>query len=86
MGVADIFGVYFPPSDSVYLVPILAVAAFEGRLRLDPTRNNQQRGVRLAADYEIDRWTPERLSELVTDPSQTSSTANVSQAAGSPLS
>lgn len=63
-GLADIFGVYFPPTSSVYLVPIDAVAAFEGRLRLEPTRNNQRRSIRFAVDYEIDRWTPESLREL----------------------
>lgn len=63
VGLADIFGVYFPPTSAVYLVPLDAVAAFEGRLRLEPTRNNQRRRIRLAADYEIDRWTPESLRE-----------------------
>src|ERR1700746_3087726 len=42
LGWADIFGVYFPPADRVFLVPIDAVAAFVGRLRLEPTRNNQR--------------------------------------------
>jgi hypothetical protein len=64
-GLADLFGVYLPPRDSVYLVPLDAVAGFQGRLRLEPTRNNQQRGVRFAADYEIDRWTSERLARVV---------------------
>ena len=65
LGRADIFGVYFPPTDSVYLIPIEAIPRFGGRLRLEPTRNNQRRGIRMAADYEIDRWTPERLAALV---------------------
>jgi hypothetical protein len=43
VGLADIFGVYFPPRQAIYLVPIDGVANFEGRLRLEPTRNNQQR-------------------------------------------
>jgi hypothetical protein len=63
-GLADIFGVYFPPNESVYLVPIDAVADTEGRLRLEPTRNNQRRRVRLAADYEIDRWTLDSLRKI----------------------
>jgi PD-(D/E)XK endonuclease len=63
VGLADIFGVYFPPTSTVYLVPIDAVAAFEGRLRLEPTRNNQRRLIRYAAEYEIDRWSPESLTE-----------------------
>jgi hypothetical protein len=65
LGLADLFGVYFPPQESVYLVPVDAVGAHEGRLRLEPTRNNQRRRVRLAADYEIERWTPNALRELV---------------------
>src|SRR5664279_1212425 len=67
-GLADIFGVYFPPMRSVYLVPIDAVAEFRGSLRLEPTRNNQQRGIRFASDFEIDRWTADSLRELVSDP------------------
>jgi hypothetical protein len=50
----------------VYLVPIDGVAEFEGRLRLDPTRNNQKRGIRFAADFEIDRWSLEALREIAT--------------------
>jgi hypothetical protein len=65
LGRADIFGVFFPPNQTVYLVPIDAVADFEGRLRLDPPLNNQKRRVRLAADFEIDRWTPEAIYQAV---------------------
>jgi hypothetical protein len=64
LGIADIFGVYFPPNRSVYLVPIDAVADFEGRLRLEPPLNNQKRRVRLAADYEIERWTADALIQV----------------------
>ena len=64
-GLADVFGVYFPPAESVFLVPLDAVAESEGRLRLDRPRNNQRRGIRFAADYAIDRWTPAALHELV---------------------
>jgi hypothetical protein len=65
-GVADLFGIYFPPSDQVFLAPIEAVAASEGRLRLTPTRNNQRKGIRLAADFEIGTWTEERFARLAT--------------------
>jgi len=61
LGLADIFGVYFPPNATVYLVPLDSIAQFEGRLRLKPPLNNQRRKIRLASDYEIDRWTPESL-------------------------
>ena len=63
-GRADLFGVYFPPEASVFLVPIGDVTQ-AGRLRLEPTRNNQQRRIRWAADYAIDRWTPADLHALV---------------------
>jgi hypothetical protein len=62
-GLADIFGVYFPPTSAVYLVPLDAVAEFEGRLRLKPPLNNQRRKIRLAAEYEIDRWSQEALRD-----------------------
>jgi hypothetical protein len=62
---ADLFGVYFPPGDQVYLVPIEGVAPFQGRLRLEPTRNNQKRGIRFASDFEIGTWTEDRLAGLV---------------------
>jgi|SRR5215211_1251566 len=61
VGLADIFGVYFPPNSTVYLVPLDSIARFEGRLRLDPPLNNQRRKIRLASEYELDRWTPESL-------------------------
>jgi hypothetical protein len=44
-GHADIFGVFFPKTTSVYLVPLDSVAPTGGRLRLEPTRNNQKRGI-----------------------------------------
>jgi PD-(D/E)XK endonuclease len=65
VGLADIFGVYFPPNQAVYLVPIDAVAQFEGRLRLEPTLNNQRRKIRPAVDFEIDRWTADSLRDMV---------------------
>ncbi len=64
-GLADIFGVYYPPTESVYLVPIESVARFEGRLRVTPTRNNQEQGVRHAVDFEIDRWHVDSLREVM---------------------
>lgn len=64
LGVADVFGIYFPPDHSAYLVPVEAIPGFKGRLRLGPTRNHQRKGVRFAADFEIDRWSPEALREI----------------------
>ncbi|MGV1047960.1 MAG: group I intron-associated PD-(D/E)XK endonuclease [Solirubrobacterales bacterium] len=65
LGLADIFGVYFPSTRSVYLVPVTAVPGFKGHLRLGPTRNNQRKGVRFAFDFEIDQWSREGLRRLV---------------------
>jgi hypothetical protein len=64
-GRADVFGVYFPGNGKVYLVPVGTLRT-ESRLRLIPTRNNQTRRVRLAADYAIDRWSAATLVEVVT--------------------
>lgn len=62
-GLADVFGAYLPANDMVYLVPV--GSRFTPRLRLAPARNNQRRGVRFAADYELSRWTVESLREIV---------------------
>jgi hypothetical protein len=51
IGLADIFGVYCPSTGQVYLVPVRDVPRFDVFLRLEPTRNNQQVGVRYARDY-----------------------------------
>jgi hypothetical protein len=34
-------------------------------LRLEPTRNNQKRGIRFATEFEIGAWTEDRLAGLV---------------------
>ncbi len=63
VGRADLFGVYFPPRQAVYLVPV-NISSHEGRLRLEPTRNNQRRRVRWAADYAIGQWSAEALHDV----------------------
>jgi hypothetical protein len=69
MGLADIFGVYFAPTRSVYLVPVRYVSTFYVKLRVEPPRNNQRRNVRFADEYEFDRWTVEALRGVASDPS-----------------
>jgi hypothetical protein len=64
VGLAHIFAVYFPPKKLVYLVPLDAVGGFRGYLRLEPARNNQQRKVRFASDFEIDCWSVGQLLEV----------------------
>ena len=50
-GQADVFGVYFPDRDEVYLVPVEEVGRNLGVLRLVPPKNGQTKGVRMAASY-----------------------------------
>lgn len=63
-GRADVFGVYFPVNRKVYVVPVGSLRT-ECRLRLEPTRNNQKRRVRLAEEYEIERWSAAALLDVV---------------------
>jgi len=65
LGLADIFGVYFPVGDSIYLVPVAIASGYGVRLRLSDPRNNQRKGIRFAADYALDRWTHADLRGLV---------------------
>lgn len=65
LGLADIFGVYCPATGSVYLVPVHEVPTSTAYLRIEPARNNQQRGIRYAADYEVDRLRVDSLCEVV---------------------
>ncbi len=53
-GEADYFGVYSPEMSKVYLVPVDDVPiGSKAMLRLHATKNNQQKGVKWAHDYEI---------------------------------
>ena len=55
-GRADVFGVYSPQLDRVFIVPVKGCANFQARLRLVPTRNNQQHLVKYASDYAVEDW------------------------------
>jgi PD-(D/E)XK endonuclease len=55
-GRADYIAVHVPELASLYVLPVDDCPSFAGRLRLDPPRNNQRRGIRFACDYEFDRW------------------------------
>ncbi len=52
-GEADYFGVYSPDTGKVYLVSVDDTPSSGATLRLHPSKNNQQKGVRWAQDYEI---------------------------------
>jgi hypothetical protein len=55
-GDIDEFAVFCPDLGSVYRIPIEDMPATRiGTLRVAPTRNNQAKGIRLAAAYEIAR-------------------------------
>ena len=52
----DFFAVFCPETDGVYLVPIEDVPTRSfARLRVEPSRNGQERFVRHAAPYEVGR-------------------------------
>lgn len=51
IGKADLFGVYFPPLDTVYLIPVSECPVTIPTLRLIPPRNGQRLKIRYAIDY-----------------------------------
>src|SRR5439155_26640702 len=50
-GEIDLFGVYSPELDQVYLVPVADAPSRGCYLRLSPARNGQAKGIRWAEDY-----------------------------------
>lgn len=52
-GQADVFGIYCPETDGVYLVPVEDVPERHGSLRVEETRNNQRSKIRWARNYEL---------------------------------
>lgn len=52
-GPVDYFAVYYPDNRGIYLIPIDQVTTNETRLRLSPARNNQEKNIRWAKDYEL---------------------------------
>ena len=70
-GRADLFGVYLPNTQAVYLIPVDQVPS-AARLRLEPTRNRQRARVRFAADFEFAQWTRDDLRRVI-EPEEMSS-------------
>jgi hypothetical protein len=63
----DYFAVHCPETTGVYLVPIADLPLKrQGALRVEPARNNQRRGIRLAERYEIARVDLQRSASVVT--------------------
>jgi hypothetical protein len=61
IGRADLFGVLLGDTGEVYLIPVSETARHEGRYRLEPTRNNQQKLIRFAEPYLFQNWDPAEL-------------------------
>lgn len=59
-GRADVFAVSCPTRDEVYVLDVQTTPKRGAWLRLTPSRNNQVRGIRFAADHTVERWV-ERL-------------------------
>lgn len=55
-GRADHIAVYVHELARVFVVPVEECPSSKGYLRLDPTRNNQKRRVRLAENYALESW------------------------------
>jgi hypothetical protein len=52
-GEAEIFLIYCPETERIYAVPVDEAPASSGSLRVKPTRNGQEDGIRWARDYEL---------------------------------
>lgn len=52
-GQIEMFAVYSPDLDKVYLVPVDVVGEKGATLRIDPPSNNQTKGVRYASEFEL---------------------------------
>jgi PD-(D/E)XK endonuclease len=56
LGEVDYFAVYCPQNGKTYFIALdekLGATSTDYRLRLLPTKNNQEKNIRLAADYEL---------------------------------
>ena len=52
-GQCDYFAVYCEELNKIYLIPVDQVGATRANLRLVPAKNNQEKNVRWARDYEL---------------------------------
>jgi hypothetical protein len=48
--------VHVPDPEGLFMIAVEQCPRFKGILRLDQPKNNQRRRIRLAVDYEFDRW------------------------------
>jgi hypothetical protein len=63
-GQVEYFGVYCPQNDKAYLVPVDVVGRTKGMLRLVEAKNNQEKNVHWAQDYEIEKVMEHSLSKF----------------------
>jgi PD-(D/E)XK endonuclease len=49
----EVFLLYCPETGEIYAVPVADAPAGHGYLRVDPTKNGQQEGIRWARDYVL---------------------------------
>ena len=63
----DLFGVYCPGTQQVYLVPIEDVPERAASLRVVPPKNGQTRGIRWAKDYVIGSAPADRTEASASD-------------------
>ena len=52
-GQIDYFAAYSPDTGKTYLLPVAHVGTIQVSLRLTPTKNNQDKNIKWAKDYEI---------------------------------
>jgi hypothetical protein len=52
-GQCDYFAVYYEKLNKIYLIPVDQVGTIRANLRLIPAKNNQEKYVRWAKDYEL---------------------------------
>jgi PD-(D/E)XK nuclease superfamily protein len=64
---ADLFAAYAPSTGQVYVLAVDEVPRTDVWLRLTPTKNNQQRGVRMAAEHTLEAWAARRAAASPSD-------------------
>ncbi len=60
-GQCEYFAIYVEALNKVYFIPVNEVGATKGTLRLTPSKNNQEKNVRWAKDYELEKMPPQGL-------------------------
>jgi hypothetical protein len=52
-GCIELFAIYCPQNEQVYVMPVQDATSTTCTLRLTPAKNNQRNGIRWAADYQF---------------------------------